>query len=288
VNQRDGTFRDEAVLLGSAYDIRGLAQGSMGTAAVDLNHDQRLDVLLTNLTGEGVALYLADERGNFTESATSLGLRQMTQRGTGFGLAAVDLDHNGELDLISANGAIRRAPSVATSGNYWSAYRQPLQLLMGDGSLRFHEPTQTPSSFRQAMHVSRGLAVGDLDNDGDFDVLVTHIGEASEIYWNTATKLGRSLVLRLIDPQAGGRDAYGAIVTVTAGGKSWTQLLQPGTSYLSSHDPRLHFGLGAVDSIESIRVLWPDGRRERFVSVKLNPHLTLRKGEGVDDAAASQ
>lgn len=308
VQQPDGTFQDEAVLLGVATDMRGIAQGSMGTAVVDLNGDRRLDLLMTNLTGEGLACYLSDPRGHFVESATQTGLRALSQAGTGFGLAAVDFDHDGEPDLISANGAVRRERGVSISDDHWSPYRQPLLLLKGAGSGRFQNVTGLPESFRAARHVSRGLAVGDLDNDGDCDAVVVHIGEKPELFWNTAEKRGRSLQLSLIQPQHGGRDAYGAMVTVTAGKRSWTQLLQPGTSYLSSHDPRLHFGLGQIAEAISITVLWPDGERERFDVPQRPPgtarpattttafqdvddltmKLVLKQGEGQRNDAASR
>lgn len=280
VNQRDGTFREDGVLLGIAFDARGTAQGSMGTAALDLNRDRRLDLLVANLTGEGLALYLSDEQGGFSESAATTGLRQMSLVGTGFGLAAVDLDDDGECELLAANGAVRRAENVPVSQDYWAAYRQPLQLLLGKGNGQFEAARTVPESFRAARHVSRGLAIGDLDNDGDSDIVVTHIGEAPEVFWNTSTKRGRSVNVRVVDPQLGGRDAIGATVTVRAGGREWTQLAQPGTSYLSSHDPRLHFGLGAVDAVEQVVVQWPDGSREQFSIELTSPHVTLRKGEG--------
>lgn len=287
VNKRDGTFREDAVLMGAAFDIRGAAQGSMGTAAVDLNRDRHLDLLVANLTGEGLALYLSDGLGGFSESATRCGLRRMSLAGTGFGLAAVDLDDNGEVDLLAANGAVRRSEGVAISKDHWAAYRQPLQLLLGQSDQHFETTNSVPESFREARHVSRGLAVGDVDNDGDCDVVVTHIGEAPEILWNTATKLGRAINVRVVEPQHGGRDAIGAKVTVKSGDREWTLLAQPGTSYLSSHDPRLHFGLGPVESVDHVDVHWPDGSHERFSIELTSPHVTLRKGEGRTDVTAS-
>src|SRR5262249_28857672 len=127
--------------------------------------------------------------------------------------------------------------------------------------------------------VSRGLVVGDVDNDGALDLLVTTVAGPARLYRNVAPKRGHWLMVRAIDP-ALRRDAYGATITVEAGGRSRVGCVNPGQSYLSSHDPRVHFGLGDPGRVDAIRVLWPDGTEESFPGMAADRIVQLRKGEG--------
>src|SRR5205823_13626668 len=126
----------------------------------------------------------------------------------------------------------------------------------------------------------RGLAFGDVDGDGALDLLVTTIAGPARLFRNVAPNRGHWLLVRAVDPALGGRDAYGAEITVHAGDKRWLRWINPGQSYLCSNDPRAHFGLGSVEEIDAIQVLWPDGDMETFAGCPVDRRLVLRKGEG--------
>jgi hypothetical protein len=124
------------------------------------------------------------------------------------------------------------------------------------------------------------LVCGDIDNDGDVDFLVTTVGGAARLFRNESPKSGHWLNIRAVDPALGGRDAYGAIVTVHAEGRRWRTLLNPGSSYLASHDPRIHIGLGIVTAVEYAEVQWPDGAVEVFRNVPVDEFVVLTRGAG--------
>jgi enediyne biosynthesis protein E4 len=295
VNQRDGTFRDEAPLRGVAYDGLGRSQGSMGIGLADVNRDGVFDLLVTNLDGENNALYLSQPGVGFREMSTAGGLG-LSYPYTGFGTALVDLNHSGFWEMLVVNGRVRRlaqaaSPASRVAGqneNNISAAGSFAWQNYGERNLLFQErreglfvPVEHPEDpFLASAEASRGLAVGDLDNDGDLDLVLTSSGGTLRVLKNEAPKQGGWLSLRVIDPRYGGRDAYGARVRIVAGARRWLQIVQPGSSYLSSHDPRLHFGLGEVAEIERIEVWWPDGVEEHFSGGPVNEFRTLSYGAG--------
>src|SRR5262249_18613642 len=128
--------------------------------------------------------------------------------------------------------------------------------------------------------VSRGLAYGDLNNDGAIDLVVTAVAAPARIFRNAVPNRGHWLLLRAVDLARGGRDAYGAEITVYAGSPSWKQWINPGSSYLCSNGPRAHFGLGTVERVDRVLVLWPDGKQESFPGMATNQTFVLRKGSG--------
>ena len=287
INQRNGTFREEGVLAGVAYDRLGKGQGSMGITLGDVNADQRLDLLVTNLDGESNALYLAQTDGGFEESSTHAQISAISFPRTGFGTALIDVDHDGDLDLLVANGRVRRDPKrsmtgvVPGSAEFWKAYFEPNDLLLNRGTGVFSQCSSDKDAFLGMSGVARALVTGDVDNDGDVDLLITSVNGRARLLHNTGPQLGHWLTVRAVLPRCGGRDALGARVTVVCGEKRWVSVVAPGASYLSSHDPRLHFGLGTAKSLDAIQVVWPDGREERFAGGDVDRLLVVEQGQGV-------
>ena len=284
VNRGGKSFVDEAVQAGAAYDAAGAPQSSMGVTTGDVDGDGRRDLFMTHIDGEYSTLYLQLAPGIFEDRTTGAGLAAATILNTGFGTAFVDLDLDGDLDLLIGNGRARRrdAATAATSlETFWEPYAERNQIFLNDGDGVFAEVAAAEDGFLAQPHVTRGLAVGDLDEDGDLDVVTTEVNGPARIFLNTAQRQGSWLMVRAVDPRHGGRDAYGATVTVAAGKKRWSRDINPAFSYLSSSDPRAHFGLGSQSKFDRIEVVWPDGARETFPGGTADAFLTLRRGEGV-------
>jgi hypothetical protein len=287
INQHDGTFRDEAVAYGCAYDAAGKTRANMGIGLGDLDGDGRLDLFVTNLDGERNLIYRNDAPGVFREASAESGMGDASLTYTGFGTVLADLDHDGDLDVVLVNGAVRRPltpraafqphPSVPA---FWRPYAEPNQIFLSDGGGRFRGFLCDREPFTSTVEVSRGLAVGDVDNDGDLDLLVTNVAGPARLYFNIAKREGRWLEIQAVLPCCGGRDDYGALVTVTAGSRQWTSLLQPAYSYLCSNDPRVHLGLGLTDRVDRVEVQWSDGTREAFPGGPVDRLLILEKGKG--------
>ncbi len=280
INQQNGTFRDEAVLLGVAYDSVGRGQGSMGAALGDVNHDAMLDLLVTNLEGENNALYLRHREHGFQEASKSAGLGDSFPF-TGFGAALFDIEHDGDLDAVVVNGRVRRLASKGPShAAFWSDYLEHPLVHVNDGLGVLHPRHSMQDDFLASTGAGRALAVGDIDNDGDLDLLVTNSGGSARLYRNDAPAKENWLSVRAVDPRWGGRDAYGAMISLVAADQTWTQAVCPCSSYLTTNDPRVHFGLGAVQHIDRIEILWPDNAREIFAGGDVNAFRVIQFGEG--------
>lgn len=299
INQHDGTFRDLAIPWGVALDASGRAQASMGIAEGDADGDGLDDLAVTGLRGEYTILYRRRTVSGYEDVGNQSGVAAVTRPLTGFGVAMPDLDHDGDIDLVVVNGRVVQPegqpivqPPAARSDpqgamRFWNAYGEPNLVLQNDGTGRFFDCTAQSGDFRSAIAASRGLALGDLDNDGDLDVVVSNIATALDVYRNDVAKAGHWLMVRTIDPALGGRDAYGARVTVEASGKRWHRVVQPGTSYQSSDDPRVHFGLGSAAAVGYIEIQWPDGQSERFAGGPADRLVTIARGDGRRDARRS-
>jgi enediyne biosynthesis protein E4 len=283
VNQGNGTFQEEAVGRGLAYDGMGQAPANMGVALGDVDGNGLFDVFVTHLTNETHTLWCQEPRGMFRDRTVRSGLAPPGSRGTGFGTVMADFDHDGAVDVVAVNGRVARGQPVAeeTLGQFWSQYAERNQLFAGAGAGRFRDVSSRDRALCGVPGVYRGLACGDVNGDGALALLVTALAGPARLYRNVAPDRGHGLLVRAIDPVLN-RDAHGAEVTVRAGGRRWVRWTNPGYSYLCSNDPRAHFGLGTVGQVDAIEVLWPDGTRETFPGGPLEkrPELVVLKGSG--------
>src|SRR5262249_53818701 len=261
----DGTFKEEAVLRGLAYDGLGRAQANMGVALGDVDGDGSFSLYVTHLTDETNTLWKQGPRGTFRDRTGPAGLVGARWRGTGFGTVLADFDHDGLLDLAVVNGRVEHGQRSAAEAHvaadvaeFWKPYAERNQLFANEGRGRFRDLSPDNAAFSGSARVSRGLAVGDFDGDGALDLLVTTVAGPARLYRNVAPNRGHWLLVRALDP-ALKRDAYGAEITVVAGSRRWLRWVNPGYSYLCSNDPRAHFGLGSTERVDTLEVIWPDG-----------------------------
>ena len=277
MNQRDGTFRDAALLAGAALSAEGKPEGSMGVDAGDFDNDGDEDLFMTHLPDEGNNLYVNDGSGMFEDQSTRSGLGPLSLGYTGFGTAWFDYDNDGWLDLLAANGAVS-LKSMRGSGQF--PYNEPNRLFRNLANGRFEDVTSGAGPVFQLSEVSRGASFGDIDNDGDTDVLVTNNNGPVRLLLNGIGQRRHWLGLRLVGAGVA-RDMIGSRVAVTgaAGRTLWRRARSDG-SYASANDPRVLFGLGDVAGAVGVRVIWPDGASEEWSGVTIDRWTTLERGTG--------
>lgn len=279
LQQADGRFREDGANWGLATNGLGQPQASMGIATGDFNGDSMFDLFITNIRGEVNILYLATRQETFRDGTSRSGIASASLTRTGFGAAALDLDLDGDLDLAVVNGRVKRDVPLpgANLNPFWNDYAEPSQMLRNDGQARFEDVSSRCGAWGSRFAVSRALAIADFDNDGDLDLLSTTCGGPASLWQNQTPREGNWLRVRLTDSQ-GNRDGYGARVTVRAGERQWIREMNPSTSYLSSHDPRLHFGLGHTPTYDSIEVEWADGTRQLTQAGETDRELIIGRG----------
>jgi hypothetical protein len=286
INQQNGMFAEEAVVRGVAFNGLGMAQANMGVGLGDIQPDGRLDFVVPHLTGEGNVLWTDEGDGHFRDATATTGLATPKWRATGFGAVMEDFDNDGDEDVVVLNGRVSRAQFVTHSEEAkarlgrWSGYADRNQIFTNDGSGRFLDVSPDQKAFCGQPNVGRGLVSGDIDNDGKLDLLVTCIDAPARLYRNVSQTGGHWLTVRVVDPAAGGRDAYGARIIVTAAGKTRMNVAAPTEAIFCSGDPRVHFGLGQAASVERVQVTWPDGVTEQFPGQTVDQFITLAKGQG--------
>lgn len=282
VNQKDGTFKNEAMSRGVALTGNGQPMANMGIAIGDYDGDGLIDVFITHLGSETHTLWRQFPVGFFRDRTQDSRVTKTQWRGTGFGAVGADFDRDGWTDIAFVNGKVYRGTEPPGAGHlpeFWRVYAERNQLLRNAGGGKFDDISESNRAFCSTPNVARGLAIGDFDNDGRPDLLVTPINDRARLYRNVSPG-GRWLGVRVTDPRYGGRDAYGATVRVTAGGRTQTQVVQPAHSYLCSSDPRLLFGLGDAASVDRIEVTWLDGKQERWPGGPPDRWIEIRSGQG--------
>ena len=275
INNHDGTFREEAVVRGVALSDDGAEQAGMGLGVGDYDLDGHLDLFKTHFADDSNGLYRNDGKGNFDDvtRASRLGVET---RYICWGAGVVDLDNDGYPDLFMVTGNVypeveRKLPQYAN--------KTPRAVFRNLGNRTFEELGAEAGPGVAEAHCSRGCAFGDFDNDGDVDILVVNLNEAPSLLRNDM-KVKQNWIKIKLEGVKSNRSAIGARVLVRYGTKIQAQAVLSQSSFYSCNDPRLHFGLGAVSTVE-IQVFWPNGLREQFKSVPANQLVTFREGVGI-------
>lgn len=294
INGTNGTFSDQAVERGVALSSKGTAEGCMGAALADLNGDTEFDVLVTNVSTQTNTIYSSVGNGMFVDTTHVSGLSELTLPHTGWGAAFLDLDDDQDQDLMLVNGLVNPCEWATASGHvrhvasdtlvtdpvgYWANYDDRNLLLINDGDGTLRDFSAFGGDFTNHSGSARSLIYGDIDEDGDPDVLVTYCGGRARLFRNDIPKRGHWLKVRAFDPRLH-RDAYGAEVIVVIGEKRLIRFVNPAGAYLGSNDPRPHFGLGNSAEFDAIDVLWPDGLYETFPGGQGDRMILLQRGDG--------
>ena len=274
MNQHDGTFTEEALLRGAALNDDGKAMSGMGATAADFNHTGALSIFRTNFSDERETLYLNNGKAEFQDATLGVGMAHNT-RFVGWGCAFFDFDNDGWKDLLLVNGHV--FPEVE---------RKKLDIHFKDRRILYHnlrngkfeDLSEKAGPGILDAHSSRGIAVGDIDNDGVVEVLINNQGERPSLLKQTAKARGNWVLVQLTGTKSN-RSAIGAKVRLTAGGMTQTDEVRSGGNFISQSDLRLHFGLGEATRIDKIEIEWPSGLKEEKVGLEVNRVLAFTEGK---------
>ena len=278
-NRGDGTFEEAGLVAGVAFNRFGVPTASMGVDVGDYDRDDRLDLIVPCYHHQFYTL-LRNAGGRFEDCSTTSGVARATARATGFNPNFLDYDNDGDLDLFCTTGGVRINETATPDASYNQRYGIPDLLLANDGQGRFVDVSSTAGPhFREAL-IGRGAATGDLDNDGDLDIVISNLADRAVLLRNE-TPSGHWITLDLVTAD-GHRNPIGANVRIQTGGQRQRSYIHGGVTYLSQSDRRVHFGLGSATNIDRVEIEWPDGERQalhnlavdRLVEIKQPPSRT--------------
>jgi hypothetical protein len=276
INNGKGKFTEVGTESGVAYSANGKPRSGMGVDAADFNEDGWQDLFVANLDREDFAIYRNNHDGTFDDLAIPMGIGKATRAMSGWGLKFFDYDNDGNLDLFLANG---NPDDLIKSLHGESAYEEPLMLFRGTGKTFEDVSAQSGALFSTPMS-ARGLAIGDFNNDGAVDVLISVNNGAPLLLRNHAARLNHWLGIHLIGKKCN-PDAIGGKVSYQAGDLKRSRTKVGGGSYLSSHDPRIVLGFGKREKVDWVEVKWPQpgGSTQRFVNLPVDRYITIVEGE---------
>jgi hypothetical protein len=276
-NEGGGVFKEVATWSGAALDENGAAQASMGLAVGDVDGDGVLDLFTTNFSEDFSTLYRGLGDGLFEDVSKRSGVGPATFRPLSWGTALADLDNDGDLDLVVANGHIY--PQIDRHPELIGTYAQRNLLLENrstPGAPLFADVTAEAGPGFELLRSNRGVAVGDFDNDGALDILISSLDSPPTLLHNESPK--GSWLTVVCEGERGSLGPVGTIVTIRAGGRAQRRDIAAGDSFLSTHDPRPHFGLGTSETVDEVDVRWPDGTHTVRRNVAARQFLRVRKG----------
>ena len=279
-NQRNGTFRDMAVSAGVALSRDGRARAGMGVDAAALDGSGRLSVAVTNFDNEMIGLFRPGAGVAYTDAAMAAGIGAASRNRLGFGCAFADVNLDGAIDLLVANGHIDDVGRVGRD----VGYAQPPHLFVNQGNATFVDAASEAGAEFAQPRVGRGLACGDFDNDGDVDLLLTTNNGPARLFRNDQQAGNRSLRLRLVGTTSN-RDGIGAIARIFHDGTTQSRTVKSGSSYLSQSELPVTFGVGRRERVERLLVAWPSGRLEDFRNVDTGRAYDVVEGKGLVVAA---
>jgi enediyne biosynthesis protein E4 len=284
-NKHDGTFEEVGLLTGVALSEDGQELGSMGVDIEDFDHDGRLDIYVTNFTDQPNNLYRnisGQGRQAFTDVGWASKTGQPSYPYVKWGTGLIDFDNDGWQDIFVVNGHVYPQVDAIVGG---AKYREPMQMFRNLANGTFEDVSISSGVWQMRAASRRGAAFGDIDNDGNIDIVILNVGEPPTLLLNRAHNSNHRVFFKLIGTKSN-RAAVGARITVTAGKLVSMKEVKAGSSYLSQNDLRLHFGLGAEKSMATVEVRWPNGDVETLQNLAADAVYTVVEGRGIKNAQA--